>query len=169
MENLARALHLVEAAAKRGAMHLTRNHQIVSDAADDTVRQWEQAILSGKTIQSLAAWAFKVAQHRVRRLGGRRGTLTLDAGDLDGSHPGAPYDGPLPAGEQREIRAALVEMRLRLRGRMFEVVSKLLEPDMSLHRAARDLGMDRKSLKRSFERALGATGSMGDTSVRAHG
>ncbi len=58
MENLSSALHLVEAAAKRGAMHLTRNHQIVSDAVDDTVRQWEQAILSGKTIQSLAAWAF---------------------------------------------------------------------------------------------------------------
>ena len=52
--------------------------------------------------------------------------------------------------ERESLRCAILAKRDRLIGRQLEVLLKVLEPDMSIRLAAKELSMDRRSLRRSF-------------------
>jgi DNA-directed RNA polymerase specialized sigma24 family protein len=139
-----------------GARTVTTQRQVAEDAGVKAVQQWEQALLANKRITQLAAWAFRVGQNAARQIASRRRS-TLEV-DLLSVHAAAREDDqPPPAlADQGRVNVAglLEEHAHLLRGRQAEVVRKLSERGMSFHQAARELGMHRCNVKRTFRSAL---------------
>jgi DNA-directed RNA polymerase subunit N (RpoN/RPB10) len=149
----------IRRSAEAGARTVTWRRQVVADAGDAAVQQWENAVLAGRCLANAEAWAYRVGANAartllagpaIRRPGGRR--------QFDVEVTGALMDprcrGTLPLVARAELRTLLRRRRGSLVGRQWEVVQKLTEPGMSLHRAAKELGMDRTSLRRCFRSAL---------------
>jgi len=158
-------LPLILAAAARGARRVTRGQQVVADAAVNTVQRWESVVLRGRAIADLESWASRVGANEAKRLLARSRPYTNrsvdghapDASvDIEAVAPGedcVPDGGgaglPRPA-EGRE----LARWKKILRGRQFEVIARMLRPGMTLSRAAKELGMDRTNVRRSWRSAL---------------
>lgn len=135
---------------------VTTLKQIVEDAVDVATERWEAAVLAGKVIDDLPGWSFRVGANAARRLAGRNVAVKRD-GALDAAalltdrHSSV---SPAVKKTRGRVLRAVVTNRKKLIGRQFDVVTKLSEPGMSLHRAAVELGIDRTNLRRSFKAAL---------------
>jgi hypothetical protein len=113
--------------------------------------RWVDAGLRGRPIEQPEAWVFRVAANAARRLGGRWASSSLH---------GVPAE--LLACAVQESTTALADVSLsdlrelilaradRLIGRQLEVLLRMSEPGASVHGAAAELGMDRRSLRRSM-------------------
>jgi len=145
--------------ALRGARSVTSRRQVVEDACDVAVQQWENAVLSRKAVEDWCAWVFRVGANAARRLAGcrqaGRAATNLDVVlESAASWVESAGDAPLPAVDRAELREFVLGNKARFVGRQWEVLMKLTEGGVSVHRASRELGMDRKSLRRSFRTAL---------------
>ena len=80
MENagLQASIEVVAVAAKSGARRVTGRGQVIEDAVESTIAQWENAILSGRAIENLPAWAHRVGMHEARRLGRLASSALVD-------------------------------------------------------------------------------------------
>ena len=139
-------------AAESGASCATRELQVVRDAVDRTLQQWRAR---RDTIADPEAWAFRVAKNAARKLGRQFGCRAdprpceiLDA------LPARAVRASVSPDERECIRQSITVNKEKFRGRQVEVALKLTEPQMSLRRAAEELGMERCNLKRSFRGAL---------------
>jgi hypothetical protein len=142
-------------AALRGARSAARFEQVIADAADVAMDRWVDARLRGRAIEQPEAWMFRVAANAAREIGGRGASSSL-------------HDVPaeLLACAAQERTTALVDVSLsdlrklilaradRLIGRQLEVLLRMSEPGATVHGAAADLGMDRRSLRRSMRSGL---------------
>ena len=149
----------IRRSAVRGARHVTLRRQFVEDAADSAVQKWENKVRSGEPVADVRAWVFAVAKNEARRLAARRGVagaVTNSEGVLEAasSWVDASADSMLPAVDRADLEAVVRASKKKLVGRQWEVAMKLIEPGMSFHRAAKELGMDRKSVRRSFRSGL---------------
>ena len=136
---------------------MTRDRQLIDDATESAVAKWGLAITRGKRIQNWVAWAFRVGQNAAKRLGAKR-VLVLDASVVEvGADPVSveldSHDPEWVANLRELLGAALALVPRVLTPTMLVVVEKICEPGMTKHRAARELGMDRTSFKRSLARA----------------
>jgi DNA-directed RNA polymerase specialized sigma24 family protein len=158
-------LQVVAAAAGQGARSVTRGRQIVADATVNTVQRWESIVLRGRAIADLESWARHVGANEAKRLLAR--SRTCSRWTVDGHAPEATVDTEVVApGEdcasdggcirlpQRVERRELARWKKILRGRQFEVVARMLQPGMTLGRAAQELRMDRANVRRSLRSAL---------------
>jgi hypothetical protein len=127
-------------AALRGARSATRFEQVIADAADVAMDRWVDARLRGRSIEQPEAWVFRVAANAVRELGGRRASSSL-------------HDVPaeLLACAAQERTTALVDVSL---SDLRKLILARAEPGATVHGAAADLGMDRRSLRRSMRSGL---------------
>lgn len=155
MEELARIADLVRRAALQGARSFTSRRQVVQDATTLTIERWEQATIRGKQVANWEAWAFRVAANAAKRA-----IIVLTTAQTNTSS-GSEFISDAPPGHRRRnnlnrrrLREVIILNRHQLTGRQFEVALKLCEPGMSLHRAAKELLMDRRSLRRSFRSAI---------------
>ena len=145
---------------------MTFRRQLVVDAVDRVVTKWEDATLSGKVIKDWKAWAFRVAINAVKQIAAAHRKLidptdrALDAAELDGTTISGFQSRGLGAATRRTLLAAIRERRDFLVGRQCEVMVKLCGSDMSLHRAAKELGMSRYNLKRTFQSGLKRLGTL---------
>jgi hypothetical protein len=115
--------------------------------------------MGGAVPQLLERWAFRVGANAAKASGIRRLVVHVEPQDPDLDLPVILEDGDeIPSADlrvaRRLLRAQLERQKKNLVGRQFEVASKMCEDGMTLHRAAKELGMDRKSLRRSFRSAL---------------
>jgi DNA-directed RNA polymerase specialized sigma24 family protein len=158
-------LQVVAAAAGQGARSVTRGRQIVADATVNTVQRWESIVLRGRAIADLESWARHVGANEAKRLLAR--SRACSRWTVDGHAPDASVDIEVVApGEdcasdggcirlpQRVERRELARWKKILRGRQFEVVARMLQPGMTLGRAAQELRMDRANVRRSLRSAL---------------
>ncbi len=148
-------LEVIRMAAARGARSQTVHTQNVTDAIEATVEAWENKLMNCRAVRNWEAWAFRVAANAAKRAAARSPrAISIPSAGAGQSPPGDHHGlDPTPA-LRRTLRLAIVSRGSRLIGRQLEVVLKLLEPQMSLHRAARELCMDRTALRRSFRTAL---------------
>ena len=157
-----RQMDEVRRAALRGARTVTKMRQAIADSADHAVAQWSKAVTGGRGMPGkLEAWAFRVGANAAKVNAAR-----MPPGGMapDGQVSWAislPEDEEVSLariaeiGRARQIlRAQLKLHRRKLVGRQFEVACRLCRSGMTLHRAAKELGMDRTSLRRSFHAAL---------------
>ena len=153
MKDLNRQAEVVENAARRGARSATRVRQVIEDAVDQTLSRMVDAVLRDREVRDWAAWAYRVGANAARSACSphRRGSVSAETipGDLASEEPN-----PRARPTADELRSRIQAGASRLIGRQLEVALKLVEPGMTLHRAARELGMDRTSLRRSFASAL---------------
>jgi hypothetical protein len=148
---------LVERSARRGASAVTRDRQLIADAVTFALERWEDAALAGKHVANWSAWAQRIGANAARRLSGRRSRRAA-------SHEPNVVSGEAgvrSTAEQRaHLRAGLSVLGGLLRGRQRQVLEKLIEPDMTFHRAARELGMERHAVRRSFHSGAARLGSL---------
>lgn len=141
---------LIRRAARSGAASVTGSRQLVADALQWTLDRWQDALIAGKEIPDPGAWAYKVAQNAAKRIGGKGRPVCLPAdvaaADLDAV--------TLSDCDRDSLRATLVSKMEFLRGAQARVLIKMCESSMSFHRAAKELGMKRWSVQRSFRSAL---------------
>ena len=163
MEEADTRLEAVRRAAARGAFSTTKLRQVVEDAVDQAVSQWGKLVMRGGGPKDLAKWAFRVGVNAAKAIGRRTVPAYVKAEDED-SEPSVLLEDAEESraliadldlnAARRVLRAQLARQKNNLAGRQFEVANKMTEPGMTLHRAAKELGMDRRSLKRSFRSAL---------------
>lgn len=149
------AVASVLAAARRGARSVGATAQIAADAAERTFVAWTAAVLRDRSILDVQAWAFRVGANAARRIAGHeakhrglRARAVLAANRSGGAH--AAFGNR----ERARLRALLAAHGNALRGRQAEVLEHLIQTKASFHAAARALGMDRTSLRRSFQSGL---------------
>lgn len=151
--NLADDLQELVLAAEQGARNVTRSKQVVADAVEAVLVRWEVALRTGKHLRNLKAWASRVAANQAKRIWRRLAPNESLRPDPD--REGTPSRVVPEGTEDHAMLLRSIECsRETLRGRQFDVILKLSEPGMTLHRAAKELGMDRKSVRRSFHSAL---------------
>jgi DNA-directed RNA polymerase specialized sigma24 family protein len=150
MEELESIEGVVEAAAKRGATSVSSDRQLIADAMEHTRACWVTAVLREKHVADWGAWAFRVAANAAKRIRKTR-SKQRKAGLEEAVCLLAPAKNPKSLVELRaKLRAKIIARKEKLIGRQCEVLLKLCEPGISYHRAAKELGMDRSSLRRSF-------------------
>lgn len=148
------AAHLdaMRAAATRGARSITSRTQVVADAVEVAMERWAAAAMSRKSILDWQAWVGRVAANAAKRLATAARRVPLSPSRQAAAK--IPLASTLPALERRRLRRAILRRQEVLAGRQLEVVLKLCEHEMTLHRAARELAMDRANLRRTFRAAL---------------
>lgn len=151
MTSLDQQLQLVRAGAAAGARTVCQQRQAIDDAISQAVEQWEKACMQARPIGDWFAWARRVGSHAAKRAAKRDRVVLLDARLRD---PVSAQFGGIAADERECLLAMLADRGRCLRGRQFDVVMKLIEPQMSIHRAAKELGMARFCVRRSFRSAL---------------
>lgn len=155
----------VRRGAARGARSITTRRQVVADVVEATVAKWEDVVRADRRFSNVSAWAFRVGQNEAKRALRRRrettwGTELLRSGELL-LREDRPSDADAMADREaateartrakKLLRAKIVRQRKILIGRQLEVMLKLCDDrELSLHAAAKELGMDRQNLKRSF-------------------
>lgn len=152
--DLETAIRTVRCAAQAGARTITTLRQVVEDASDSAVERWERQVMAGKQPRDIERWAFRVGMNAARS---GLGCLTAaEVGQLHKNTESLDFASAagIPGAARRLLRAQVARQRKKLRGRQMEVALKLCEPGMSLHRAARELGMDRSNVRRSLRSAL---------------
>ncbi|MCU0867332.1 MAG: sigma-70 family RNA polymerase sigma factor [Planctomycetes bacterium] len=116
--------------------------------------------MATKAIRDGERWAYRVAANAARSIARREAASIATVAMVesafeapDGLH--APCDnGKVAEASHRVLRAMLARRRNLLRGRQLEVTLKMTERGMTFHRAAKELGMTRYNVKRSFRSAL---------------
>ncbi len=163
MEEDERMEEVIRRAAARGARTCTRSRQTIDDAARFAIERWEDAVIRKKHIADWEAWAYRIGTNAARKLGQvQADTGSSTAESALGQAAARPAQGHEDAAETRSmrvtakriLRAHLTRNQNLLRGRQLEVVLKLAQPNMSLHRAAKEIGMARPNLRRAFRSAL---------------
>jgi DNA-directed RNA polymerase specialized sigma24 family protein len=148
----------VRQAAARGARSVTHLVQVIDDAVAIASERWEDAVLRNKSLVRLAAWAFRVGANAARRiLGGTAVSLRGASAAVEmasRADEAVNREGIHPQLGRMALRRRVLSAKKKLVGRQLEVVLKLCEPEMSFHRAAKELGMHRWSVRRSFFSAL---------------
>lgn len=142
----------IEVAARRGARSASRRKQVVQDAIDETLHRWTTRTLAGRAVHDAERWACRVAANLAKRLG----KAASKANTSDGLEQLAGAASNALAGANSLAHMRLADhpgWKKKLTKKQAAVVAKLLEPSMSLHRAAKELGVDRTSLRRTFNRA----------------
>jgi DNA-directed RNA polymerase specialized sigma24 family protein len=146
--------------ATRGARAATGSNQDVADAVAATIERWEDATIRRKLLRNPEGWAFRVAANFIRS-GCRKqvqptgGGSTFDRVDANERGVDDRPESSRSLDDQRQLVAAFLARHQRLlRGRQWEVILKMTDPSMSLARAAKELGMDRANLRRTFRSAL---------------
>lgn len=147
-------LRIVEANARRGAMAVAHSAQTVRDAVERTVVRWYSMSIQGRQPGNLMAWAYRVGANAAKKEAGRIVRSSTQRWRrlpeyLDSMHAGA----GLPSGLIEAIEH-IHRLARCFRGRQYSVLRKMAEPGMTLRRAARELRMDRHSLRRSFHSGL---------------
>ena len=153
-DELGRSEALVRDAARRGAISVTTDPQVCADATEHAMACWVDAILRRKPVADWCAWAFRCAANAAKRMGRRRRDGRSMRLSEDVEEPGPSEDRRTDPRTREALRQAILGARRFLRGRQSEVLLKLCEPGMSLHRAARELRMDRSALRRSFQTGM---------------
>lgn len=153
VEDLERQKRLVEAGARRGAASVTRDRQLVADAIEWTVSAWEDAVLRRKVVRDWGGWAFRTSANAAKRLGRRR--RPPDHEELGQRwHTDSRATDQIAPRSPGRTRAVILAGSHILVGRQLQVLLHMCIPGMTLHRAARELGMDRTALRRSFQSGL---------------
>ena len=151
---------LVRRAAQQGARSVTTRRQLVEDVVVFTIERWENAQLRGRTVANWRAWAFRVAANAAKRLASERRPESLQATialvhEASAAHAERAHQtGTGGRSIRRLLRAHLAQKKKLLRGRQLEVLLKMAEPNMSFHRAAKELAMNRSNLSRTFKSAM---------------
>jgi DNA-directed RNA polymerase specialized sigma24 family protein len=152
-EALACELQTLQCKAREGARAASARRQVVEDAVLKVVELWEnRATGGGFPIHDLAGWAYRVGRNAARRLGRAAGRTPPTSApracepEVRDAHADEHADGV-----RATLAAALAAGHMTERQRA--VVSKVLEPGMTLHRAAKELEMDRSHLRRTLRRA----------------
>ncbi len=151
LENIERA---IEAGAKRGACSTSTDRQVIADAIEHTRVCWVDALLGKKRVSDWGAWSFQVAANAAKRIGGvraKRGEVGLDKAVRASESSG---NRRVDARSRQSLRLRISSKKSLLIGRQCEVLLKLCEPEMSFHRAAKELAMDRTALRRSFKSGM---------------
>ncbi len=155
----------VRAAARRGAKSASTRRQVIEDAAEHAVQRWVDRVLRGKeNVGTIETWAFRVGANASKRIGRR---TARDSAREEESGPscdsqawkawkGGPDGRAVWVRDRKVLLAEVRRQKEKLTRKQLLVALKLCEPGMSLHRAAAVLGMDRSTLKRTFQRTLGA-------------
>ena len=156
LPNLKKHLKQVRQAATHGAASITKVRQIIADAASSAVPRFGDAILRGKPVEDWSAWAFRVGANAAKVIGaaGRRRGETALPPQLDDSPKFHSGTRRVTDREREAMRAEILAKKSVLIGRQVEVLLKLTEPNMSLHRAAQEIGMDRTALRRSLKAGM---------------
>jgi DNA-directed RNA polymerase specialized sigma24 family protein len=142
-------------AAERGARSVTHELQVVRDAAERTLQRWLSKAARQRSIADPEAWAFQVGKNAARELGRRSQTsVRLESCEFLDMLQVQDVRSSVSQEQRDELRRRINANKKILKGRQFEVALKLTEPGMSLHRAAKDLGMQRWNLRRSLQGAL---------------
>jgi DNA-directed RNA polymerase specialized sigma24 family protein len=130
--------------------------QVVDDAAERSLHALALALARGRTIDDYASWVFRVAANSAKKLLRTPRTVSLDHVHLEIAPMSSPQTASSATADTEPAPpSAILRKRIsRLTPRQQLVVKKLLQPQMSLHRAAFDLAMDRSSLRRTLRRAL---------------
>lgn len=148
----------IRAAATRGARSITSRSQVVADAVDVAMERWAAAAIASRPIVDWEAWVGRVAANAAKRLAAAKKRVPVP---LDHAAAQILVAATVPALERRRLRRAILRRQEVLTGKQLEVVLKLCEPGMTLHRAARELAMDRSNLRRTFRAALWRLDSVG--------
>jgi hypothetical protein len=160
-------LREVERAALAGARSVTSDARVVADSVEHAVHAWELAVLAKKPLENTPAWAFRVGANAARRLSGRPSGVSIELVGSDPRHVLERAESEPSGGGSIERRLQILRQQvgddpatwlksqgIRWRGRQLQVLRKVLEPGMTLRRAAMALGMGRSNLRRSFHSAL---------------
>jgi hypothetical protein len=145
----AKALEEVRRAAERGASTRSHFRRAIHEAGEKAVEAFEMVVLAGRSLGDASHWAFRVGQHAAiaaSKLARRHECLAEH-------HRVARPPGEAPA-EHLRHRSLPQGWETRLTKKQLLVVTKLLEPGVSLGRAAKDLAMDRSGMRRTFHRAI---------------
>lgn len=142
-------------AARRGARSVGATTQVADDAAEHAFVAWTAAVLRDRAIVDVRAWAFRVGANAARRLAGQRARLRTSATRAPRQAAAAGGAHALfGARDRARLQALLAAHASAFCGRQLEVLEHLLQTQDSFHAAARALGMDRSSLRRSFHSGL---------------
>ncbi len=146
----------IRRAAKRGATAVTARRQVTADAVEMTIARWQDALLQRKEVADWEAWAYRVGANAAKKLATHRGAAVESAVPLEHlaatDRPSA--TSPLSGTQRLRLRAQILDRKHHLVGRQLQVLLKLCEPGMSLHRAAKELGMPRFNVRRAFRSGL---------------
>lgn len=154
MEDLEVIERVVRAGAKRGALSVSKDRQVVADAIEQAQAQWVEAVLGERKVADWSAWAFRVAANAAKKIGKLRAGGRLGRLDENARMTQVLGRALVDEAERERMRAYVLRNESRLVGRQRDVLLRMCEPGMSLHRAAKELGMDRSSLRRSFKSGL---------------
>ena len=144
------------AAARRGARRVTRQRQVVVDAEHEATAVLARRLLGGAgDIADPEGFCYRVAANAARRLAARRSRMRELTRVPERELCARPAGGSSHASRGvGELRAQLARLQEVLTPKQRRLAAVLAEPGMSLHRAARELGMDRANLRRMFRRIL---------------
>ncbi|MBK8101374.1 MAG: sigma-70 family RNA polymerase sigma factor [Planctomycetes bacterium] len=138
------------AAGESGARSFTGQRSIIREAGERTLEAFEIAVLSGKPIPNVLAWARRVGRHAAMTLAGkRRGAQLLGDGVAATDDVTTSEDSPEPASGLAEL-LTLAASNPALTARQRDVVRRL-QGDRSLKRNAKEVGMSPYNLRRMLD------------------
>lgn len=142
----------VRVGAARGAAAVTQDRQVIADAVLYAIDRKVDAELEGRAVENWSAWAFRVGANAAKVIAARRARdrYLSEASERERSVARS----ALSDEERAHLRDLLAAFRGLLVGRQGEVLEKALVAGMSLRRASQELGMDRRSMRRSFYSGL---------------
>jgi hypothetical protein len=140
------ALAVVRGSALPGARTVTRMAAVLERVLEESTDRFEDAVCTGRAIESLAAWAFIVGKNAALRFGRQLARSPAAIQEWD--------QGELP--QRARAAARLLEALPRKATRLGSGQSAILREvyvNVSLHQASRRLGKDRgRTARTSVER-----------------
>lgn len=153
------SLREVEKSAHAGAKSATDRIQVVRDAVEHTVNVWTLAVLGHHEIENPKSWAFRVGQNAARKLA----ALNAKTEFWEHATEGMKHEPSVARVEPNvapgdvtadQLKAMIASMVSQLTLNQCAVGSKMCEPGMTLHRAAKELGKDRSDVRRTWKSLL---------------
>lgn len=149
------SIEIVTAAAKSGARSVTSQRQVIEDAAESTVSQWENALLFGRIIEKPTAWAYRVGVNEAHRHGRRTSSALVDDRVIEHARAPEVRDGDVDRPGDMKMHDLLRQL-LGTRffsGQQRDLVVMVWVEGSPKKQAAKALGMDPSSARRSLRRA----------------
>jgi DNA-directed RNA polymerase specialized sigma24 family protein len=152
-DDLKTSLERVRRAAREGAKSATRSPPLIDFAEERAVEHFEDAVLQGKGVGNLVAWAYMIGRNAaLAGFRAHRGKKLRRLEEWD-QPVGTEGDSVLSPGTRQQLKDWLRRHPTRITVKQLRV-AKLLASGCSYHRAAKKLRMDRSNLKRMFNKAL---------------
>lgn len=153
MQDPTEALTAMKEAAARGARSVLGAHAGAEDAVQEALKRWLVRWAEGRAPIDSEGWLYRVGENEARRWLARERRDKRSEVPVEDLAEASAVDGDARVALRWTGRAVLEVFGSLLTARQREVVQAAIEPGISMHEAARRVGMDPSTFRRELFRA----------------